>query len=39
MSKTTFTRNPELARWMEIVGATVEARRCTLPEDQPVYRI
>jgi hypothetical protein len=39
MSKTTFTRNPELARWMEVVGASVEARRSTLPAGQPVYRI
>jgi hypothetical protein len=39
MSKSTFTRNPELARWLEIVGATGQSRRCTLPENQPVYRI
>jgi hypothetical protein len=39
MPKTTVTRSPELARWLEIVGATTPARRSTLPENQPVYRI
>jgi hypothetical protein len=39
MPKTATTRNPELARWLEIVGASGEGRRSTLPESQPVYRI
>ncbi len=39
MTTTTTTGNPELVRWLEIVGASGEGRRSTLPENQPVYRI
>jgi hypothetical protein len=28
-----------LAQWIEMVGASVDARRCNLPKDRPVYRI
>lgn len=39
MSKTTSTRNPQFDRWLEIAGVSVKARRSTLPEGAPLYRI
>ncbi len=39
MSKPTFPRNDQFDRWLDIIGASVKARRSTLPKDTPVYRI
>jgi len=39
MSESTFTRSPEFARWIQMVGASARSRRSSLPEDKPVYRI
>lgn len=39
MARNRHQTDNSLAGWMEMVGVSRNSRRCTLPENEPVYRI